>query len=214
MTVRLDVWADIVCPWCWVGHARLARALAEEPEGSVEVVPRAFELRPGHPLEGVPTAEFYARRFGSAERARELHAHVTSEAAKEGLEMRYDRMPYAPNSRIAHRLVAIAGREGLAMPALTALFEAHFRDGVHIGDAAAASSVVAAATGLDAGVLSDAVESGDGEREVAEDEAQAAALEIAAVPCFAIVDAGIGVSGAHEPALLRKVIAAGRRQAA
>src|SRR4051794_1513677 len=99
--IPVDVWADGSCPWCYIGHHRLKQALAGEPHGSVEVRPRAFELQPDLPPEGMATEDFYPRRFGSVEAMREAFERVTAEAAGSGLELRYDRMTRAPNTRLA-----------------------------------------------------------------------------------------------------------------
>src|SRR3954471_15409729 len=99
--IPVDVWADVACPWCYLGHHRLRQALAGEPPGSVEVRPRAFELQPDLPPEGMATEDFYPRRFGSVEAMREAFERVTAEAAGSGLELRYDRMTRAPNTRLA-----------------------------------------------------------------------------------------------------------------
>src|SRR4051794_41820438 len=101
--IPVDVWADVACPWCFLGHHRLRQALAEEPPGSVEVRPRAFELQPDLPPEGMAVEDFYPRRFGSVEAMREAFERVTAEAATSGLELRFDRMARAPNTRLAHR---------------------------------------------------------------------------------------------------------------
>jgi predicted DsbA family dithiol-disulfide isomerase len=212
--LELEVWADIACPWCWIGHERLARALAEEPEGSVVVRPRAFELRPETPVEGVDAHELYVQKFGSPERVAQLHARVAGEGAKEGLELRYDRMTKLANTRIGHRLVALADRQGRGVEALRALFEANFRDGEDVGDPARAATRVAAATGLDTAELEAALERGEGLEEVVGAEARAHELGIGGVPCFVVSAANVGISGAQEPALLRRLIAAGREHAA
>src|SRR3954451_25498969 len=78
--IPVDVWADVACPWCFLGHHRLRQALAEEPPGSVEVRPRAFELQPDLPPEGMAVEDFYPRRFGSVEGMREALGRVTADA--------------------------------------------------------------------------------------------------------------------------------------
>src|SRR3954467_15127103 len=130
--IPVDVWAAVSGPWCYIGHHRLKQALAAEPPGSVEVRPRAFELQPDLPPEGMATEDFYPRRFGSVAAMREAFERVTAEAAASGLELRYDRMTRAPNTRLAHRLVKIAANHGRATDALEALFRGHFREGADV----------------------------------------------------------------------------------
>src|SRR3954469_4238939 len=129
-----DVWPAVARPWCYLGDHRLRQAIADEPPGSVEVRPRAFELQPDLPPEGMATEDFYPRRFGSVEAMREAFERVTTEAAQSGLELRFDRMTRAPNTRLAHRLVAIAAQHGRANEALGALFAGHFQQGADIAN--------------------------------------------------------------------------------
>src|SRR3954464_15226486 len=119
--IPVDVWADVACPWCFLGHHRLRQALAEEPPGSVEVRPRAFELQPDLPPEGMAVEDFYPRRFGSVEAMREGFEGVTPGAGTPRPRRCFDRMARAPNTRLAHRLVVLAGRHGRAIDALHAL---------------------------------------------------------------------------------------------
>ncbi|MEA2317500.1 MAG: hypothetical protein QOD44_1689 [Solirubrobacteraceae bacterium] len=209
----VDVWADIACPWCYIGHHRLRTALADEPAGSVEVHPRAYELQPDLPPEGMAREEFYPRRFGSPEAMREAFERATAEAARSGLELRFDRMSRAPNTRMAHRLVKVAGRQGRAVEALDALFAGHFRDGADVADPDQAVALVAAAApDLDAGALREALDGGVGEPEVAAEESAAAKLGLSGVPFF-LAGRSVALSGAHDVDVLRELIAAARQRA-
>src|SRR5215210_7669612 len=114
----VDVWADIACPWCYIGHHRLRQAIAEEPPGSVQVHPRAYELQPDLPPEGMATEDFYPRKFGSVEAMREAFERVAGEAAHSVPALRFDRWGGAPNTHLAHRLVALEGGRGHAVVAL------------------------------------------------------------------------------------------------
>jgi predicted DsbA family dithiol-disulfide isomerase len=209
----VDVWADIACPWCYIGHHRLRQAIAEEPPGSVVVLPRAFELQPDLPPRGMSTEEFYPRKFGSVEAMREAFERVAGEAARSGLELRFDRMRRAPNTRLGHRLVALAGRRGRAVEALYALFAGHFREGADVADPEQAIPLVAAAAaGLDAAALRAELEAGEGEAEVAAEEGLAARMGLSGVPFFLAARA-VALSGAHEAEVLRELLRAGRQRA-
>jgi predicted DsbA family dithiol-disulfide isomerase len=209
----IDVWADVACPWCFLGHHRLRRAIEEEPPGSVEVHPRAFELQPDLPPEGMATEDFYPRRYGSVEAMREAFERVAGEAARSGLELRFDLMRRAPNTRLAHRLVALAGRHGRAPQALGALYRGHFQEGADLADAGQAIALVTgAAPDLDADELATALAAGEGEAEVAAEEGLAARMGLSGVPFF-LAGRSVALSGAHETAVLRELIAAGRQRA-
>ena len=99
----VDVWADVSCPWCYIGHHRLREAIAGEPPGSVAVRPRAFELHPELPPEGIAIEDYYPRHFASVEAMRDDLGRVADAAAAAGVEIRFDRMKRAPNTRVAHR---------------------------------------------------------------------------------------------------------------
>jgi predicted DsbA family dithiol-disulfide isomerase len=209
--VPVDVWADVACPWCYLGHHRLREAIAAEPPGSVEVRPRAFELQPDLPPEGMATEDFYPRRYGSVEAMREAFERVGDEAARSGLELRFDRMTRAPNTRLAHRLVAIAATHGRAPEALEALFRAHFQEGADVADLAQAAEIVAGTVpALDATALCRAIDAGEGDREVSAEEGLAARMGVTGVPFF-LAGRSVALSGAHDVATLGELLAAGRQ---
>jgi predicted DsbA family dithiol-disulfide isomerase len=210
--IPVDVWADVACPWCYLGHHRLARALASEPPGSVQVRPRAFELQPDLPPEGMATEDFYPRRFGSVEAMREAFERVTAEAARSGLELRFDRMTRAPNTRLAHRLVTLAARHGRAPQALAALFRGHFQEGADVADLAQAADLVSGAVAeLDADGLCAAIDAGEGDEEVSAEEGLAARMGITGVPFF-LAGRAVALSGAHDAETLSELLAAARQR--
>jgi predicted DsbA family dithiol-disulfide isomerase len=203
MSVTLDVWSDLVCPWCYIGKRRLAAALAAEEPGSVLVRWHAFQLQPDLPPEGVDAERYFAAKFGGEDRVRAIHDRVTAVGHEAGLELRFDRQQHAPNTRLAHRAVKLAGDEEAA---IETLFAAHFTEGEDIGDPETLLRLLPA-------VDPDALQRGDGETAVDDDLDVAAQIGVTGVPFF--VAAGrVAISGAHEPDLLRKVIAAGREQQA
>jgi predicted DsbA family dithiol-disulfide isomerase len=210
--IPVDVWADVTCPWCYIGHHRLAEAIAGEPPGSVAVRPRAFELQPDLPPEGIPVEEWYPRHFGSVEAMRADFERVTEHAAASGVDIRIDRVTRAPNTRVAHRLIALAAREGLGEEALQALFRGHFGEGADVADPETALALVAGGVpGLDAGALRTALDAGEGEREVAAEEGLAGRMGITGVPFF-LAGRSVALSGAHDTDTYRQLIAAARQR--
>jgi predicted DsbA family dithiol-disulfide isomerase len=209
----VDVWADVSCPWCYIGHHRLREAVAAEPPGSVEVRPRAFELHPDIPPEGMPIEDYYPRHFGSVEAMRADPERVVATAADAGLEIRFDRLKHAPNTRAAHRLIAVAARDGHGAAALEALFRGHFRDGANLSDAGEATALVAAAVpDLDAAALRAALDAGEGEREVAAEEGLAGRMGVTGVPFF-VAGRAVALSGAHDTDTFRDLLRAARQRA-
>jgi predicted DsbA family dithiol-disulfide isomerase len=209
----VDVWSDVSCPWCYIGHHRLHEAIAAEPPGTVAVRPRAFELHPELPAEGIPIEDYYPRHFASVEAMSDDLGRVADAAAAAGVEIRFDRMKRAPNTRLAHRLVAIASRDGQGAAALDALFRGHFRDGADVAVPEQAAGLVAAAVpGLDADGLRRALEAGEGEREVAAEEGLAGRMGITGVPFF-VAGQAVALSGAHDTATFRDLLRAARQRA-
>jgi predicted DsbA family dithiol-disulfide isomerase len=133
---RIDIVSDAICPWCYIGKRQLERALALlAPEGlrfSVHWNP--FQLNPDMPKEGRDRIAYRAQKFGSAERARELDERVAGAAANVGLSLRQDLMLRTPNTLDAHRLIWLAGREGMQDAVMEAVFAAYFTQGRDIGE--------------------------------------------------------------------------------
>ena len=133
--MTLDVFADIACPWCYIGEAHLAAALAQRPGLSVERRWRPFQLQPGLPREGAPRDPFFEQKFGGAEAMAAAFDHVTRAGQEAGLTFRFDRLAGAPNTADAHRLVLLGATYGRAWETADALFEGYFADGRDLNDA-------------------------------------------------------------------------------
>lgn len=133
--LRIDIVSDAICPWCYIGKRQLERASAAlEAEGlrfSVHWNP--FQLNPDMPKEGRDRTVYRAQKFGSAERARELDERVSGAAAGVGLQFRTELMRRTPNTLDAHRLIWLAGREGVQDAVMEAVFAAYFTQGRDIG---------------------------------------------------------------------------------
>jgi predicted DsbA family dithiol-disulfide isomerase len=203
MTVTLDVWSDMVCPWCFIGKRRLAAALEQEEPGSVEVRWHAFQLQPDIPLEGADAEPYFNAKFGGPERVAEMHQRVTDIAAADGLEFHMERQKRAPNTLLAHRAVKLAADPAAAVEAL---FTAHFVDGEDIGDR---DTVLRLVPDVDPAAL----DRGDGAEAVAEDLRMAGEIGINGVPFF-VGAMRVAVSGAQDPEVLRQLLAEARERAA
>jgi len=194
--VDIQVWSDVVCPWCYVGKRRLESAIASF-DGDVTVTFRAFQLDSSHPSPGLPLKQAMAAKFGdSAER---MFDQVTSIATGEGLRLDFDRA-VAANTFDSHRLIAWAAGQGRQAPMLAALQRAHFTDGLDIGSRAVLASV-AGSIGLDRAAASAYLESEAGTSAVNTDLAEARELGISSVPFF-VVDGKYAVQGAQEASTL------------
>lgn len=134
--LRIDIVSDAICPWCYIGKRQLERALLTLAQEGLHfsVHWNPFQLNPDMPKEGRDRAAYRMMKFGSAERVRELDARVTGAAANVGLDFRLDQIQRTPNTLDAHRLIWLAGREGVQDAVVEALFAGYFTQGRDIGD--------------------------------------------------------------------------------
>jgi predicted DsbA family dithiol-disulfide isomerase len=194
--MRVDIWSDIVCPWCYIGNSRFSRALADfEHRDDVEVVPRSFELDPSIPEgQATPILDLLASKYGmSPAQAQQAEARVAALAEAEGLDFTVDRA--MGNTFDAHRLVHLGGEHGAAERVAQRLYHAYFGEGRSVFDREALVGVAADA-GLDPDGARQALENGSYGDEVRGDEDQARRLGITGVP-FCVLDGKFGVSGAQ-----------------
>ncbi len=194
----LQVWSDVVCPWCYLGKRRLEKALSHFG-GPATVTYRAYQLNPSPVPRRMPLKAAMAATFGGAERSEQMFAHVTSIAAGDGLTLNFDRA-IAANTFDAHRLIAWAAEQHRQADMLDALQRAHFTDGVDIGSRAALARI-AGTVGLDEAAALSYLASTAGVHEVHADIATARDLGIGSVPTF-VIDGKYAVQGAQEPATL------------
>ena len=202
--VRIDVFSDTVCPWCWIGKRRLERTLGSRPDLDAETVWHAFQLNPGMPAEGMDRQEYLATKFGGAGNARAVYGRVIAEGARESLPFDFDAIPRTPNTLDSHRLVRWAADQPSGQtPMIEALFDAYFARGQDVGDAEVLARVAAAAGYDEAGARA-LLASDAGRAEVAREDMQARNAGITGVPCF-ILDGKVAVPGAAEPDVFLRV---------
>jgi predicted DsbA family dithiol-disulfide isomerase len=200
--MKIEIWSDIACPWCYVGKRRFESALAQfEHADDVEVVWRSFELDPNAPrLREGSQHEHLAEKYGMpVERARAMNERMTSEGKKEGIEFDFDRVRMG-NTFDAHRLVHLAAESGRAAAMKERLMRAYFTEGESLADSDTLVRLGAEA-GLDADRVREVVGSDAYATDVRADEQRARALGITGVPFFAI-DERYGVSGAQPAEVL------------
>ncbi|WP_051468019.1 DsbA family oxidoreductase [Actinomadura oligospora] len=195
--MRVDIWTDIVCPWCYIGQARFDAALAGfEHRDEIEVVQHSYELAPDlSPAESGRVLEMLMDKYGmSREQAEEAEARVSGLAEAEGLPYTSDRAN--GNTFDAHRLLHLAAERGLGDELRHALYRANFGgEGSVFG--ADALTEVATGVGLDAAEVR-SVLAGDAYADaVREDEQTAARIGVRGVPFF-VLDGKYGISGAQE----------------
>jgi predicted DsbA family dithiol-disulfide isomerase len=209
--MTIDLFADIACPWCYIGERRLKAAL-EAAGVEAEVRWRPFQLQPGLPPEGAPWAEFVETRFGGRERARPMFAHVAAAGAPEGIRFDFDRVAIAPNTRDAHRVMLMAQDEGKLWEAAEALYSAYFSEGKNVSDPGELARIAASA-GLDGARVRAMLEGGEHADGVAQGQRIAEHHGIGGVPFF-VFDGRLAVSGAQPPEVFAQVIGRALAEAA
>jgi predicted DsbA family dithiol-disulfide isomerase len=195
--MKVEIWSDVFCPFCYIGKRKFEQALAQFPHrDDVEVVWHSFQLQPDAPLESEGDVhEMLAKKYGmTRQRAREMNDHVTNEAAKVGLVYNLDRAQRT-NSFDAHRLSHLAAAHGKQDEAEEALFTAYFTDGRHLGRHETLAAI-GAGLGLDAEEVAATLASDAYASEVRADIAEARSFGINGVPFF-IFDRTYAVSGAQ-----------------
>lgn len=204
--MKIDVFSDTVCPWCYIGKRRLERALAEPGAPGADISWRPFQLNPAMPEGGMDRAEYLAWKFGGAGPARRAYGAVREAAEAESLPIRLDAITRTPNTLASHRLIHYAAGRGAENAVVDALFHAYFVEGVDIGDTAALAAIAASA-GLDAAAVRAWLDSGEDGVLLADRDRRAREMGVRGVPFF-IVAGRYAVSGAHEPEIFRRVFAA------
>ena len=200
--VRIDTWADIVCPWCYVGEARL-RAAAEQGDAPVELVVHAFELDPSQ-SEPEQVLDMLSRKYGvPLEQAQAMEERVAGLARAEGLPYTTERV--TSNTFDAHRLIAAAAEQGLGLAVREAIQRGHFAGEVDISSHASLIDAAASA-GLDRDLAARVLEGEDYAAAVLADEAQARELGATGVP-FTVVGGRLAIPGAVETDQYAQVIA-------
>ena len=202
--MRIDVFSDVVCPWCFIGKRRLDAVLAGAGLDDVEIRWHAFQLNPDFPPGGVDRREYLEGKFGAANVGR-IHARVEAAGREAGIGFRFDRITRSPNTFDAHRLLALAADQGRQTALKEALLSAYFLEGRDLGDHATLAAI-AAETGITGDVQGWLT--GDGGAEaVRADLAAAADIGIGGVPFF-IFAGRHALAGAQPAEVFQQALAA------
>jgi predicted DsbA family dithiol-disulfide isomerase len=195
--LRLDIYSDTICPWCFIGKRRLERALAQRSQADVAIRWRAFQLNPGMPAEGMGRQAYLRAKFGQPERAQRIYDAIRSAGESEGIRFNFEQVRRTPNTLLSHRLLRLAWEESCQGPMSEALFRAYFLDGLDIGNADVLVDV-AESIGLEKPAIQRFFESQGFAVEVEQEDRSARRLGISGVPCF-IFNQRYALSGAQEP---------------
>ena len=196
--VTIDIYSDIVCPWCYVGKRRLERALAQL-NGAVRARTtwRPFQLNPTMSSDGMDRTAYLKVKFGSLEAFGRMEEQLLAAGVEERIPFAFEKIQRTPNTFAAHRLVWYAAQQGTQDNVVEALFRAYFLEGQNIGDVTTLTHVAAEA-GLDRRETEEFLASDKGVVEVKAEEAVGRRLGISGVPYF-VLNGSISISGAQPP---------------
>lgn len=195
--MRIDVFSDVICPWCFIGKRRLERALRERPQDRVEVFWRAFQLNPDMPVQGMPRQVYLQTKFGGPERAQQIYDTIRANGEREGIAFRFDLIEHTPNTVKAHRALRHATLNGRGDAMAERLFTAYFLEGANIGETEVLAELSQQA-GMDADEVRTWLDGSDQMAEIMAETRFAYENGINGVPCF-VFNRRYALAGAQEP---------------
>ncbi len=200
--ISMDVYSDLVCPWCYIGKRRLEQALMRLGEQNVAVTPtwRAFQLNPDMPAAGMARKDYVETKFGGPERATQIYARVAAVGNEVGIPFQFEKIERQPNTINAHRLIRLAGEQGQQDAVAEALFRAFFLEFLDIGNVVTLSEIAASA-GLNREAVYAYLSSDQGAAAAQQEDAVARQLGITGVPFF-VFGGKYAVSGAQSAEVL------------
>jgi predicted DsbA family dithiol-disulfide isomerase len=202
--MRIDIYSDTVCPWCYLGKRRFELAVAARPQYEPCVTWRPFELNPDFPADGVDRTAYLTARIGTPERVAEAHAELTRQGEASGIEFRFDLIRRMPNTRRSHLLIAHAARFGCQAAVKERVMRGYFEEGRDIGDIEELVRL-----GVDAGLKENQCRSAlvlrAGHDGVIAAERHASVLGIRGVPTY-VFDGQYTISGAQDVGTLARIL--------
>lgn len=194
-TLTVEIYSDVVCPWCYVGKRRLERALDQLKDTvKAEVSWRPFQLNPTMPIEGMDRTTYLEAKFGSLDAFQQLEEHVLAAGIAERIFFAFEKIARTPNTFLAHRLIWFAAQQDCQDAVVESLFRGYFEEGADIGSPPELARLAERA-GLSAEQF---LGSDDGVTEVKAEEAAGHRLGIRAVPYF-VLNGAYALSGAQPP---------------
>lgn len=191
--ILIDIYSDVICPWCYVGKRRLERALQQVGDGvNVKVSWRPFQLNPTMPQQGMDRMVYLEAKFGSLAVFDEMEQRLLEAGREEQIPFAFQKIARTPNTFLAHRLIWYAGVQDHQDAVVEQLFKGYFEEGLDIGSSSVLIEL-AERTGLNAASY---LENAEGLVEVKTEEAEGHKLGIRAVPYF-VLDKSYGISGAQ-----------------
>ena len=196
--LMIEIYSDVVCPWCYVGKRRLERALGQlNIRVKAQITWRPFQLNPTMPKEGMDRTTYLTAKFGSLDAFDQMKEHLIVAGVEEHIPFAFEKVLRTPNTFMAHRLIRYAEQQGRQDAVVESLFRGYFTEGADIGSLPVLGQLADRA-GLDAAAVESFLHSEEGTTEVKVEEAAGHNLGIHGVPFF-VLDGSISISGAQPP---------------
>ncbi len=202
--ISLDIFSDPICPWCYIGKAKLDAAIAETGSNPFTARWRIFRLNPDMPADGMDRTAYLEAKFGGPEGAAQVYGRIEEAARAAGLAVAFDKIARTPQTLDAHRLLRWAEAEGRQGPVSDQLFHAYFIAGEDISDRGVLTRIAGSA-GLDAEVVARLLEGDADIAELAAEETEAREMGVTGVPCF-VINGRYVIQGAQETETWVRVI--------
>ncbi len=202
--IEIEIFSDVICPWCFIGKARLDAVLQTSVGDGISLRWRPYQLQPEIPPEGLDRALYLTRRYGAQADLAKVPERIVHEAQAEGLELRYDLIERMPNTRLAHQVLSFAFPYGVQHTLAQVLFEAYFCRGVDVGDI---SQLMTAAeqVGLPIEPLRVYLAENQGLKEIEQQRERAADLGLSGVPGYYLADRFL-LPGAQDQETMKQII--------
>ena len=196
--LHIEIYSDVVCPWCYVGKRRLERALSQLKDmGQAQITWRPFQLNPTMPEKGMDRTTYLKAKFGSLDAYRQMEEQLLAAGAAERIPFAFEKVARTPNTLMAHRLIRYAEQRGRQDATVESLFRGYFTEGADIGSVPVLGQLAGRA-GLDAAAVESFLHSEEGITEVKAEVVAGRRLGIRGVPYFILNDS-ISISGAQPP---------------
>lgn len=202
--IKLDIISDVICPWCYIGKARLDDALAASSGNPFDIAWQIFQLNPDMPPEGMDRQAYLEAKFGGKEGAARVYGAVERAAEDAGLELRFDLIRRTPNTMDAHRLIRWSRTTGNQSAVVAQLFARYFERGEDISDREILLDT-AVQSGMERDLVTRLLDSGADREILAEEDAAARRMGVTGVPTF-LIDGRYVLQGAQDSATWTQVI--------
>lgn len=202
--IEIEIFSDIVCPWCFIGKARLDAVLETSVGEGISLRWRPYQLQPEIPAEGLDRADYLSRRYGAQADLAKAPERILQEAEAEGLNLRYDLIERMQNTRLAHQVLSFSYPFGVQHALAQVLFEAYFCRGVDVGDVSQLL-IAAEQVGLPVKPLQTYLAENQGLTELEQQRERATDLGLSGVPGYYFADRFL-LPGAQDQETMKQII--------